>query len=208
MPKDLPPPQMLRKVLRYEPDTGRFFWRERTPDMFKTTHGRKIRTAEHACKQWNQRYAGTEAFTASQQGARVGNLLGLGTYLAHRVAFAHYHGRPPRGEVDHINGRRDDNRICNLREATRVEQSQNMPKSCANKSGHVGVYWITRLSLWGASIQVSNVSHWLGYYETFEEACAVRKDAEKRFGFHPNHGREPCVYPREKTVDNPAQSGS
>lgn len=197
MTKELPPVELIRKALRYEPGTGRLFWSERTPDMFKTTFGRKLRTAEHSCKQFNQRYAGTEAFTASgstHRGARVGNLLGFGRFLAHRVAFAHYHGHWPKGEVDHINGRRDDNRICNLRDVSRSEQAKNMPRSCVNKSGKVGVHWITRLSKWGAKIQVGGRSHWLGYYDTFEEACSARESAERRFNFHLNHGREAHVY--------------
>lgn len=199
MPKELPSIELIRKVLRYDPDTGLLFWNERMPDMFKTTHGKKLRTAEHACKQWNNRYAGKEAFTASghsHRGARVGNLLGLGLFLAHRVAFAHYHGRWPRQEIDHINGRRDDNRICNLREADRSEQSKNMPRSCVNKSGRVGVFWITRASKWGSSIGVDGTSHWLGYYDTFEEACSAREGAERRFNFHSNHGREAHVHTR------------
>nr|DAL46383.1 MAG TPA_asm: ethylene-responsive transcription factor [Caudoviricetes sp.] len=30
---------------------------------------------------------------------------------------------------------------------------------------------------------------WLGCFDTLEEAIAVRKEAEKRFGYHENHGR-------------------
>lgn len=194
--KTLPPPELLRKLIEYNPDTGKLYWKERTPDLFTATHGKKMRTAEHSCKQWNQRYAGREAFTtvaATQHGALVGSLFSR-LMLAHRVAFAVHHGRWPEAEVDHINGDRRDNRISNLREASRSDQVRNMPLSRVNKSGRVGVFWITRLSRWGASIQVRGVSHWLGYHDSFEAAVAAREAAEKEHGFHENHGRPARVY--------------
>lgn len=194
MPKPLPPVETLRKILRYDPDTGRLFWKSRTPDLFKTTRGKKLRTAEHACRQFNDRFAGTEAFTAKQSGgARVGQLLGKGSFLAHRIAYAIYHGVEVQGEIDHINGDRSDNRIVNLRLATRSEQSRNMPRPCTNTSGRIGVFWISRLNKWGAGITVDGTSHWLGYYDSFDHACQARELAERRFDFHPNHGRETHV---------------
>lgn len=196
MPKPLPPIETLRKVLRYEPETGRLFWKTRTPDMFTATHRNRLRTAEHACRQFNDRYAGAEAFTASQpRGARVGNLLGRGVFLAHRVAYALHHGVDPGAEIDHINGDPSDNRAENLRSVSRSDQARNMPLSNTNKSGRVGVFWITRLEKWGAAIQVNGRSHWLGYYDNFEQACSVRGEAEKSLGFHANHGRVADVLP-------------
>ena len=51
--------------------------------------------------------------------------------------------------VDHINKIRTDNRLCNLRWATKVEQQQNRGMMPTNTSGHIcvsrhhdGVYWI------------------------------------------------------------------
>jgi hypothetical protein len=63
MPKPLPPAEYLHKLLSYDPETGQLFWKRRSVDLFTTTHGKKIRTAEHTCKQWNNRYAGKQAFT-------------------------------------------------------------------------------------------------------------------------------------------------
>ena len=194
--KPLPSPALLRNLIEYNPTTGKLYWKERTPDLFKTTRGKKLRTAEHSCKQWNQKYVGQEAFTttaACHGGALVGTLL-CRTMLAHRVAFAVYHGRWPQAEIDHINGDRRDNRISNLREASPSDQSRNMPLSRVNKSGRIGVFWITRLSKWGASIQVNGVSRWLGYHDSFDAAVSAREAAEKEHGFHENHGRPAHVY--------------
>jgi len=47
----------------------------------------------------------------------------------HRLAWALYHGEWPTGEIDHINRDRADNRIENLRIATRTEQSRNIRRA-------------------------------------------------------------------------------
>lgn len=192
MPVVLPPVEYLHKLLSYEPATGKLYWKHRTPDMFTTTYGKKTRTAEHACKLWNALYAGKEAFTCQYaRGAFIGTIEKR-QYLAHRVAYALHHNEDPHPlEVDHLNGDPTDNRASNLRTATRVEQSRNMPRSRANRSGRVGVFFITRLQLWGASIMVGGKSQWLGYYDNPADAAAARQEAEARLGFHPNHGREP-----------------
>ena len=47
------------------------------------------------------------------------------TYVfMHRAAWALYYGRWP-SEIDHLNGIKTDNRICNLREVSRSENIQN-----------------------------------------------------------------------------------
>jgi hypothetical protein len=199
MPQDLPPVEYLHKLLSYDPAAGELYWKRRTPDMFSTTHGKKLRTAEHACKLWNARYAGKQAFTCSYaRGALIGTIDNR-QYLAHRVAYALYHNEDPGSlEVDHINGDPSDNRANNLRKATRGEQAKNMPLSRANRSGRVGVFFITRLQRWGASIVVQGKSHWLGYYENRAAAEAARQEAEVQLGFHPNHGRTNSNEPRPR----------
>jgi hypothetical protein len=192
MPNQLPPVDYLHKLLSYDPASGTLRWKHRTPDMFSTTHGKKLRTASHACNQWNKRYAGKEAFTCQYlRGAFIGTINDR-QYLAHRVAYALHHGIDPYPlEIDHINGDPADNRAENLRRVTSSEQSKNMPCSRANRSGRVGVFFIARIQRWGASIQVQRKTHWLGYYENQADAVAARQEAEVRLGFHPNHGREP-----------------
>lgn len=40
-PKPLPSPELLRKLLRYEPVTGKLYWRERSVEHFRDSAARK-----------------------------------------------------------------------------------------------------------------------------------------------------------------------
>ena len=66
---------------------------------------------------------GKEAGCLHSDGCRIIGFNGK-TYKAHRVAWFLHYGENP-GEIDHINGIRDDNRIENLRVVTHYENMQN-----------------------------------------------------------------------------------
>lgn len=59
--KPLPSQEVLRQLLRYEPETGKLFWKARAPDMFPEGKGRY--TAARSCQIWNTKYSATEAFS-------------------------------------------------------------------------------------------------------------------------------------------------
>tara|TARA_R110002167_G_scaffold240620_1_gene445842 strand:- start:1186 stop:1866 length:681 start_codon:yes stop_codon:yes gene_type:complete len=59
-------------------------------------------------------------------------------------------GRP---EVDHINQDKSDNRLENLRWATKDEQSWNRGMTILNKSGYIGVYWNKQRKRWTAELR-------------------------------------------------------
>lgn len=61
-------------------------------------------------------------------------------HKAHRVIYAMHNGRLPTGEIDHINGIRNDNRIENLRQATRVENIDNTNRVANKQTGEIGIY--------------------------------------------------------------------
>ena len=92
--------------------------------------------------------------------------------MAHRLAWFYTYGKWPNHEVDHINGNRLDNRIANLREATR---SQN---EFAAKKGK-GIRWEPKRKKWLARIGVNWKQINLGRYATREEALAAYKKAAK-----------------------------
>ena len=82
-------------------------------------------------------------------------------------------GAPPDMVVDHINGVRTDNRRCNLRVSTNAQNIRNSGFSSANTSGYKGVSWDNRRKKYLADITNRNKSHFLGYYDTPEEAAAA-----------------------------------
>ena len=155
----------LRRVLHYDPKTGRFTWRYR-PD----------RNAS-----WNARYAGKEAGYDSPDPPyrviRINKIL----HYAHRLAHLYMKGEwPPRG-IDHKDGDGFNNRWKNLRLAT---QSQNLAnrKSVGNAAGLKGV----RPQLYGrfaATIKVRRKDIYLGMFDTPKEAHdAYVEAAREHFG--------------------------
>lgn len=168
----------LRSLLNYNPESGEFTWLERPRDSFFSYRG--FRT-------WNARYAGKVAGTLTDGYFLIS--IFKRQFLAHRLAWAIYHGEWPENDIDHINGIRSDNRIVNLRSVTRAENRKNSALSGRNTSGVSGVGWFSPASLWRARIHVDGKEISLGYFKTKDEAIASRKKAEVYYNFHPNHGR-------------------
>jgi hypothetical protein len=183
MTKELPSPELLRKLLRYDPDTGKLFWRERTPDMFP--EGKRQNQAHSA---WTTKYCGQQALTAKAKGYLVGDISGK-TMRAHRVAWAIHYGEWPKAEIDHINGDRADNRISNLRDVSRIVNMRNVELSPKNTSGHNGVHWDRRERKWRARIRINSKLKCLGYFHDINDAVKARKNAEYNLRFTCRHGK-------------------
>ncbi len=109
--------------------------------------------------------------------------------MSHRAAWAIYYGEYPKNHIDHINGVRTDNKIINLRDVTRSENQRNMKTHKHNTSGHTGVGFHKKTEKWRANIWKNNKQIHLGLFDDFEGAVAARKSAEKKYNYHPNHGR-------------------
>ena len=113
-------------------------------------------------------------------------------YQSHRLAWLYEKGEFPKNHVDHINGIKGDNRICNLRDATSEENNKNSSFSKANKSGYTGVIWHKSSSNWVARIGHKNKKIHLGCFDDINDAVKARRDAEAKYGFHKNHGKKPA----------------
>ena len=171
---------VARELLDYDASAGTLRWRPRACKWFANP-----KTAYW----WNSRYAETPAFTTQgDSGYLIGALFNR-KYRAHRIAWLHYYGEWPVEHVDHINHDRTDNRIDNLRSATRTDNNRNMSRSKANTSGVTGVNWHKAAKNWQARIYVEGECVVLGYFNDIVEAASARKHAEIKYGYHANHGK-------------------
>jgi len=104
-------------------------------------------------------------------------------FLAHRLAWFYVYGEMPSGVIDHINRIKTDNRICNLRDVTQVENGQNNKLSCNNSTGANGVRRRSdgRARPWNARVMHKGQEISIGHFKTFEEACEARKNWDKNF---------------------------
>ena len=176
--RTLPTPDMLRQLIDYDPETGLLTWKTRTADVMKPSYvGR-----------WNDRWAGKRIATKDRHGYIFFRLDGF-RISAHRAAWAISFDKWPDQDVDHINGVRDDNRLSNLRAVSRHENTKNSSIRSDNKSGVTGVSWCRARSMWTVRIKADGKYKFLGYFDSKEDAIAIRLIAQQKYGFHPNHGK-------------------
>ncbi len=147
--------ERLRELLRYDPTTGVFAW-------VADRGGAK---------------AGTEAGAINAKGYRY-ICIDYTLYAAHRLAWMFVHGDCVPSIVDHKDGNPLNNRIENLRAATRSQNGQNRSAVGNNQSGHVGVYFIKGMKRpWQARLRVDGQQIYLGNFLTPEDAAAARREA-------------------------------
>jgi hypothetical protein len=141
--------EMLHELLHYNPDTGVFVWRVRP----KST---RINV-------------GDEAGGISNDGYLRIRINGF-RHLAHRLAWLYVHGEFPPNFVDHINGSRQDNRLVNLREATRTENARNRARRRDNSSGFTGVSFDNKSKKWRAQCSLNGRRTRICGFSTPQEA--------------------------------------
>ena len=116
---------------------------------------------------------------------KIGNVAGNNTrgylsisiknknYFLHRLAWLYVYGKLPDLDIDHINRIKNDNRIKNLREVSKSQNSQNQEKShSTNKTGVLGVTINIKngRKSYRAIIGVNGKNIHLGYFKDLEQA--------------------------------------
>lgn len=162
----LPSADELHALFDYDPETGALTWKERPP----TTRANKVHNARDAGKQvgavdsWGHRQV------------RVGGRL----RAAHRVIWKMMTGKDPAEQIDHINGSQDDNRWCNLREATQEQNQWNTGIRVTNTSGHRCIYPMKTKRAWAKKWRVviggKGGQRFIGDFHTLNEAIAARDE--------------------------------
>lgn len=97
----------------------------------------------------------------------------------HRTAWAMYYGEWPELFIDHINGDRSDNKISNLRLASRSENNRNAAIRKDNKTGMKGVRFCLRDKKYIAHIRINGKSICLGYFDSAIQAQGAYAEKAK-----------------------------
>ncbi|EJM6742893.1 HNH endonuclease [Escherichia coli] len=150
----------INNVVKYNPISGEFTW-------LKSYGARKI--------------GGTAGTITTSGYLRI--FINGRHYAAHRLAWIITFGVEPEGIIDHINGIKTDNRICNLRLATYSQNSMNSKINTLNKSGCKGVTWKKESRKWAAYGKLNGKKKHLGYFNELEDAKKAYCDfARKHHG--------------------------
>jgi hypothetical protein len=150
--------KFLVSVLDYDPETGKFKWK-------KVTSNRAV--------------VGREPGFVDKNGARCISVLST-RYLAHRLAWFYVHKKWPKAEIDHINGIPSDNRLANLREASKFQNTQNSRIRSHNTTGYKGIVKYQHdKNRFVAVIRAFNKVHHLGIFDTPLEAHLAYVEASK-----------------------------
>lgn len=151
-------PERLRECLDYNPATGVFTYRiARRGVPFPVGSP-----------------AGCRNTTTGHMVIRIDGEL----HMAHRLVWLHVHGRWPADEIDHINGKGDDNRLANLREATHQENLCNQGKQKRNSSGYKWATW--QANGWMAQVFYMGVNHYVGRFQDPKRAHEAAKKVAQR----------------------------
>lgn len=156
----------LNEYLKYDPETGYLTW----------------------IKKPNKKIGiNARAGYLHKSGYRQLNFLGK-TYPEHRIIWCMVNGEFPKGQIDHINHIRDDNRFSNLREVSHAENARNRTKSKTSRVKEVGIWYCKRRKRYIAEITFNNKKVFQRSFENVEDAITARQAKAKELGFHENHG--------------------
>ena len=157
--------QQLRELLNYTAETGELFWEVARGTMA----------------------AGAPAGSYNRDGYRK-ILINRKSQLVHRVVWAIHYGEWPENDLDHINGKKDDNRIINLRKCVDWQNRGNTIRK-AGGAGYPGVRCMPN-GAYGSEIVFKKKRFNLGTFARPEDAGTAYELASifllKEFSpFHP-----------------------
>lgn len=151
--------EKARELLNYDPLTGEFTWKVRR---------RSIPADSRAG--WTKTDKGYLRVTVLDK-----------HYSLHRLAWFISYGIWPKHQIDHINGNRIDNRLCNLRDVPQNVNCQNKMRAARhNKLGVLGVIADPRGS-YRATIEIDGRCKTIGRFATVDEASAAYAEAKRKY---------------------------
>jgi len=150
--------ELVKTLLHYDPETGIFRWRASS----------------------SRHIAGDIAGTPIKAGYLKISINGV-SYYAHRLAWLYVHGSWPIGNIDHEDETGSNNRLSNLRPATKSENAQNIRLAHRdNEAGLLGVLRVPYNNKWAAQICINGKRKHLGCFLTPQEAHAAYLNAKSK----------------------------
>src|SRR3990167_8056222 len=169
--------KQLKEILHYDPSTGIFTWLKTNR---KDLIGKKTGCVLNSYSKNRPTPYKTMVISIKRK-----------LYACSRLANLYMTGKLPiypKEQMDHINHDSIDNRWKNLRCVTQSINGRNRTLSINNISGFTGVSLCKHNKKWIAHIRINKIFLNLGYFYDKQKAVNARKFAEKKYGFHPNHG--------------------
>ena len=158
--------EYLKSILDYNCDTGIFTWKV----------NKSKRSKAGSIAGWHD-----NGYTRIEIDGKA--------YKAHRLAWLYVYGELPEVLIDHVNSNRSDNRLCNLRQATYQENSENYKTPKTNTSGVKNVSWYKQLNKWVVSMSIKGKKKTIGYFDDLEFAELVAIEARDKYRMEfANHG--------------------
>mgnify|MGYP003393587649 CR=1 FL=1 len=148
--------QRLKQLIRYDRKTGVF-----TNRVSRSSRAR----------------AGGVAGYKNKNGYLAVSLEGKAYYL-HRLAWLYVYGYMPE-KIDHKNRIHTDNALRNLRPTTPTENAYNCRAHRDNAAGLLGVAPY-RNGRWRSQIRAAGVLHYIGVFDTAEQAHCAYMAAKKK----------------------------
>lgn len=143
--------ERLKKLLVYDPDTGLWIWNKRMGS-------RAMR--------------GDPAGHVAQDGYRKIKINGK-QFKSSRLAYLYMKGYFPKEEVDHGNRTRDDDRWCNLKEASPSGNSRNRSLRHNNTTGISGINTTPE-----GTFRTKIAGTYIGTFKNKDDAVKARLKAE------------------------------
>lgn len=173
----MPPKDFLDRALIYK--DGDLIWRERGDSRF------------------DKQFANKKAGSLHNKGYWVVRFNKYGPVMAHLIIWSMINGDVPEGmDIDHIDGDKLNNKIDNLRLATRSENFCNIGLKSNNKSGYKNVFWNKQSKKWRVDINFNKKTVIRRDFDDFEIACLVASEFRDKF-----HGKFANSGHKEKSLD-------
>lgn len=152
--------EQVRKLFSCDPEKGELRWAYKAPKC-------RIRIGDIAGCKYSCGYVVTK--------------INMKSFAVHRLIWIWVYGKWPDGDIDHINGIRDDNRISNLRDVTKTINNENQTRPhIDNKHGILGASWIESRKSYYVSIQVRGKTRFLGLTRDPEDARNRYLEAKRK----------------------------